>query len=335
MRLYVSAGEPAEALRHYKTLELRLREDLDEEPSEETRKIAKRFLSVEPTVRRDIPIASPRSEADASLSLLQSREVRLPLILTRFFGRESEIERLQELFKQRLITLTGPGGCGKTRLAVEAIRRFSEGYNGRVLFVPLVDLSSPDEIPATIRKVLRLPNLAAAPAEMELTAALGTLPTVLLLDNLEHLLPVDNEADSARRFVSHLLEQVLSLTVVVTSRQPLGLAGEQEFPIQPLPTPPVEDPPPYVVPEDVMQFACIQLFADRARLKPPDFQITLKNVKTIAAICRRLDGIPLALELAAGLTRVLPPEAMLRRLRETLEALVSRQKNAPERHEFV
>jgi non-specific serine/threonine protein kinase len=84
-----------------------------------------------------------------------------------------------------------------------------------------------------------------------------------------------------------------------------------------------------------MQFACIQLFADRARLKPPDFQITLKNVKTIAAICRRLDGIPLALELAAGLTRVLPPEAMLRRLRETLEALVSRQKNAPERHEFV
>ena len=136
MRLYVAAGEPAEALRHYRTLEQRLREDLDEQPSDETRRIAKQLLSVGPTVR---PTVGTPASPDASAPPLQSREIRLPLSLTRFFGRESEMERLQELFKQRLITLTGPGGSGKTRLA---IRRFSKGYTGRVLFVPLADLSS-------------------------------------------------------------------------------------------------------------------------------------------------------------------------------------------------
>src|SRR5262249_15150857 len=144
-----------------------------------------------------------------------------------------------------------------------AIPRFSESYNGRVIFVPLADLSSPNEIPVTIRKVLRFPNLPVASAEMELTAALGTMPTLLLLDNLEHLLPIPEtqEADSAGRFISHLLEQNLSLTGVVTPANSLGLGGEQDFPINPPPTPPVEDSH-FLAPEEVMQFACIQLFAE-------------------------------------------------------------------------
>jgi predicted ATPase/DNA-binding SARP family transcriptional activator len=336
MRLYVAAGQPAAALRHYTNLERRLLADLGQHPSEETRKLAKQLREK----RNGEPDVSIRSEplpagSHVSPSQAPSDEIRLPLTLTRFFGRETEIDQLQELLKQRLITLTGPGGSGKTRLAIEAARRFAERFSGRILFVPLADLATPREIPAAIRKTLRLPDLPGAPGESELTASLATNPTLLVLDNLEHLLPVnETESDGARPFILHLLDQVPGLAVLTTSRQSLGLAGEQEFPVMPLPIPPAEDLSQFAVsnPKEVMQFACIQLFADRARLRQPDFQITSGNIKTIAALCQRLDGIPLAIELAAGLSRILPPEAMLIRLRKTQDALVSRQKQTPDRH---
>jgi len=338
MRLYVAAGQPAAALPHYANLEQRLRADLGQRPSEETRNLAKQLRDQ----RNGEPPVSIRSEAlpisdKRHVSPLQapSNQIRLPLTLTRFFGREVEIDQLQELLKQPLVTLTGPGGSGKTRLAIEASRRFAERFSGRILFVPLADLSTPREIPAAIRKTLRLPDLPGVPGESELTASLATTPTLLVLDNLEHLLPInETEPDGARQFILRLLDQVPGLAVLTTSRQSLGLAGEQEFPVRPLPIPPMEGLSQFAAsnPGEVMQFASMQLFGDRARLRQPDFQITSGNIKTIAVLCQRLDGIPLAIELAAGLSRILPPEAMLIRLQKTQDALVSRQKQTPDRH---
>jgi len=338
MRLYVAAGQPAEALRRYRNLEQRLYEDLGERPTEQTRAFARRLTSAADEKRRlpaEVQLAPPHR---VRLPAPQSgEEVRLPLFLTGFFGREEEIENLQRLLKGRLVTLTGAGGSGKTRLAVESARRFAAGFNGRVLFVPLADLSSPQEIPLAVRSVLRLPDLPVAPTGVELTTALSAIPTLLLLDNLEHLLPINapQESGGVRGLILHFLEQAPSLIVLTTSRQPLGVAGEQEFPISPLPIPPAEVLLEEGAAEGVMHYACMQLFADRARLKQPDFQITVRNASAIATICRRLDGIPLALELAAGLSRVLPPEAMLLRLSQTQDVLVSRQKDTPDRHKSL
>jgi predicted ATPase/DNA-binding SARP family transcriptional activator len=338
MRLYVAAGHPAEALRRYGNLEQRLYEDLGERPSEQTREFARRLRSA-PDEKRRLPAEFQRAASHhVRLPSAQSGgEIRLPLFLTGFFGRDNEIESLQRLLRGRLVTLTGAGGSGKTRLAVEAARRFAAEFHGRVLFVPMADLSSPQEIPLAVRSVLRLPDLPVAPTEAELTAALSASPTLLLLDNLEHLLPINEPQESAgvRRIILQFLEQAPSLTVLTTSRQPLGVAGEQEFPVSPLPVPPPEVLSQEGASEDVMHYACIQLFADRARLKQPDFQITVRNAKAVAALCRRLDGIPLALELAAGLSRVLPPEALLARLSQTQDVLFSRQKDTPDRHKSL
>jgi predicted ATPase/DNA-binding SARP family transcriptional activator len=338
MRLYVAAGQPAEALRRYRNLEQRLYEDLGERPSEQTRELARQLPTApdkEPRLPAEFQLAV--SHAVRSPSAQSEERIRLPLFLTAFFGREHEIESLQKLLQGRLVTLTGPGGSGKTRLAVESARRFAAEFRGRVLFVPLADLTSSQEIPLAVRNVLRLPNLPGAPSQGELTSALSAIPTLLLLDNVEHLLAVNETQESAgvRRLIVHLLEEAPSLRVLTTSRQPLGATGEQEFPVRPLPVPPPEVVSRQDASEDVMHYACMQLFADRARLKQPDFQITVRNINAVAALCRRLDGIPLALELAAGLSRVLPPEAMLMRLSQTQDVLVSRQKDSPDRHKSL
>jgi predicted ATPase/DNA-binding SARP family transcriptional activator len=248
----------------------------------------------------------------------------LPLSFTRFFGREQEVARLEEMLlgaDTRLLTLTGPGGSGKTRLALEVARRLVDWWRGAVWFVPLADLSDARLIAGAVLKALRVPQSGGVDPLEQATAALSHQPALLLLDNFEHLV-----GDGAP-LVRALLERVSSLTCLVTSRQRLALAGEREFHVLPLPTPDEGD-----APEQLIQCESVQLFLDRAQAVRPDFQVTAANASAVAAVCHRLEGMPLALVLAAARAQVLTPAQMLARLADRYDFLVSRQRDATARH---
>jgi predicted ATPase len=267
----------------------------------------------------------------------------LPLQFTRFFGRREEIERLTKMLSSgegqrvgdersrpdaslnlhpsRLVTLTGPGGSGKTRLALEVAERCVAARRGAVWFVPLADLSDPRLIIDAIRDALHLtPSPEAAPLE-QVVAALSHQPTLLVLDNFEHLVA------AGAPLIRTLRERVPTLQCLVTSRQRLEVEGEREFPVLPLPTP--EE---WNNPEQLSLYESVQLFVDRAQAVQPDFQVTNANAAAVAELCHRLEGIPLALELAAARIRLLTPAQMLAHLEHRLDFQTSSRRDATARH---
>jgi predicted ATPase/DNA-binding SARP family transcriptional activator len=238
----------------------------------------------------------------------------LPLPLTRFFGREEEIEQLEKMLlapEGRLITLMGPGGSGKTRLALEVARRLVGEWHGAVWFVPLADLTDARRIGEAIRDAMRLVDSTDADPLEQVVEALSRQPSLLLLDNLEHLLgpPADGAPCFGTAPVRALLERVPSLTLLVTSRQRLNLTGEREFLVPSLPIPDAAQSP-----AELLQCESVQLFVDRAQAVRPDFQVTARNAAAVAALCQRLEGIPLAIELTASRAQILTPAQMLAHL---------------------
>ncbi|HLK55433.1 MAG TPA: BTAD domain-containing putative transcriptional regulator, partial [Chthonomonadaceae bacterium] len=280
---------------------------------------------------------------------------RLPLQSTRFFGRDEEITRLQEALNPssfpnaRLITLTGPGGTGKSRLAVAVAERLLERFQGAVWFVALADLADPERIADTILDVLRLPRSPQQEPLEQVVQALSRQPSLLVLDNFEHLLtepaPVPKPsrpgsakarrrtrieppiAEGGTRIVQALLARVPALSLLVTSRQVLGLPGEREFAVPPLPTPNGGE-----APEQLSLFDSVRLFVDRAQAVLPYFQVTNANAPAVAALCDRLEGLPLAIELAAARAQVLTPAQMLSQLEHRFAFLTSRKRGVEERH---
>ncbi len=252
-----------------------------------------------------------------------AQRAHLPLQFTRFFGREAEIARIGEMLaspETRLLTLTGPGGTGKTRLCIEAAGRFSETFAGAIWFVPLADLSDPGLIPQTILQAMSLPLTGGQEPLEQLVTALTNQSTLLLLDNFEHLVAGGAEV------VQTLLSRVPTLQCLVTSRQTLNLPGEGEFAVAPLPIPNGSD-----TPERLSLFESVRLFVDRAQAAKPDFRITNSNAPAVAELCDRLEGIPLAIELAAARALVLTPSQMLVQLGSRFEFLVSRKRGIAER----
>ena len=270
----------------------------------------------------------------------------LPLQFTRFFGREAEIKRvtamlvgqktLSDAGATRLVTVTGPGGCGKSRFIFEIARRVAPDFGEAVYFAPLAALSDPRQITHAVAEALNLPLGASEETMESIVRHLSEQPALLILDNMEQLLVADNplfrlrnpkSADGAA-FVWRLLTLVPHLTCLVTSRQALELNGEREFPLPPLPVPDGAT----FAPEQLLSLASVQLFVDRAQAATPDFQLTPRNAESVAALCVKLEGIPLALELAAARARVFSPAQMLGQLSRRFDFLVSRQRNAEERH---
>ena len=251
----------------------------------------------------------------------------LPLQFTRFFGREEELARLSEtllLPETRLVTVTGPGGTGKTRLALEAAARLAAAgpFGGAIWFAELADLREADLIAEAVAGALR----ASRPAGKELLdvaaeALSGYATPLLVLDNFEHLI------EGGASVVQALLARVPALRCLVTSRRLLGIAGERELALGPLPTPNGGEHSP----EALSLFESVRLFVDRAQAVRPDFQVTGRNAPAVAQLCDALEGIPLAIELAAARAQVLTPSQMLSQIGNRFDFLVSRTRGVAER----
>ncbi len=248
----------------------------------------------------------------------------LPVPPTRLVGREREVATLTVLLRQdavRLLTLTGPGGSGKTRLAIAVAGNVSDAYPDGTVFVDLAPLADPALILATIAQAVGLRAPGAADLTEAMRAFLIGKKVLLVLDNFEHLL------DGAPA-IAELLSALPALTVLTTSREPLRLRGEREFQVLPLAVP---DARQVEEAASIARSDAVTLFVERARDARADFTLTASNAPVVAAICRRLDGLPLALELAAARMRGLPLPALRERLEQALPMLTGGARDAPAR----
>ena len=237
----------------------------------------------------------------------------LPAPPTPLVGRERDVAAVQSMLETegaRLVTLTGPGGVGKSRLALEVADRTKYRFSDGAAFVALAPVGDPDFVVPTLAQALGLREAGGLPAGEQLRGYLADKRLLLVLDNLEHLLGFAPE-------LATLLTDCPSLLILVTSRASLRLRGEQEYQVGPLSVP---DPTQGPKAEAVAASPAADLFIERARAANPAFSVNQNNAAAVAAICRRLDGLPLALELAAAKTRLLGPTDLLSRLEEALEA---------------
>lgn len=224
----------------------------------------------------------------------------LPVQLTSFVGRRREIGEIKRLIDDtRLVTLTGSGGCGKTRLALQVAADLTDGYTDGVWLVDLARVTNPGVVAQTLAAVFSLREEHSRDPLDTISSYLAGKKMIIVLDNCEHL--VEACADLTRS----LLERCPSLTFIATSREPLGVPGESPWRV-PSMSIPVEDEAPQI--DALTQYEAVQLFIDRATRTRPGFEITNENAPAVAQICHRLDGVPLAIELAAARVRVLSPQ---------------------------
>ena len=241
-------------------------------------------------------------------------------------GRDEEIDEVQKRLAQaRLLTLTGPGGIGKTRLALQAAVGLLSQFEDGVFVVELAPLADPALVPAAIAQAVGCRTHGQRPVVEELLEWLSSRRMLLVLDNFEHL-------PAASEQVSRLLAGSPGLRVLATSRAPLRIAGEQEFPISLLALPDLRQLPSAA---DLAGYSAVALFVQRAREVLPGFAITAANAAAIAEICVRLDGLPLAMELAAARIKILAPQDLLSRLQKNLQVLSSRHSDAPQRQQTL
>jgi predicted ATPase/DNA-binding SARP family transcriptional activator len=300
MRALVAAGRPAQALTVYEDLRRGLAAELGADPSPQVRELHAAIL---------------RGEAAAP--------ARPRAAVTSFVGREADLDRLRQLLKEtRLVTLVGPGGAGKTRLAGAV----ADG----AWWVELSDVADPDRVPATVLGALGLrqaglPGAARAGDPLAtLTTGLGDRDVVLVLDNCEHLI------DACARLADRVLAECPRVRIVATSREPLGIGGEFLHPVGPLAVPPEAEGWP-----DAAGYPAVRLFADRAAAARSGFRVTPDNLADVAEICRRLDGLPLAIEMAATRLRSMPLAEVAARLSDRFRLLTGGNRTALPRHQTL
>jgi predicted ATPase/class 3 adenylate cyclase len=247
----------------------------------------------------------------------------LPAQLTSFVGRENELQDARRLLdKSRMLTLTGPGGTGKTRLSIQLAAAVRDEFPGGAWFVPLASITDPELVPMAIAEGFGLVDAGGAKPPVErVIDHVRRRELLLVLDNFEQVL-------EAAGVVNELLVAAPRVKVVVTSRAVLHVSGEREYPV-----PPLRLPDPRNLPDLGMwpQYEAVALFLERARAVKPDFEVTVENAPAVAEICARLDGLPLAIELAAARIRVLSPDAILARMGDRLAFVAGGARDLPAR----
>jgi predicted ATPase/DNA-binding SARP family transcriptional activator len=337
MALRLDAGDRAGALAEYQRFERRLRSELQLAPMPETQalydRLARQGLATF-TPATGLPGLLPAASDEASSGLPPTN---LPAPVTVFVGRETELAALQQLMAApdsgaRLITLTGPGGAGKSRLALEFAARLytdhPQAFPDGIFAVWLAPLAAPDQVLRAIANVFNLAEPFGQTLLQTLKTFLAAKRVLLILDNFEHLLP-------AAPPLLELLGAAPHLRILTTSRTLLRVYGEQEFTVRPLPLPSIPDDHERQAVEAMARVASVSLFVARSRAVNPQFVLNADNAAAVAELCIRLDGLPLAIELAAARTRLLPPAAMLARLGNRLEFLSSGSRLQEERHQTL
>ncbi|MCE3555558.1 winged helix-turn-helix domain-containing protein [Pseudonocardia sp. RS11V-5] len=303
------AGRQAEALAVYADLRRALAEQLGLDPSPELEALHEAVLRRHPDLApRTAPSPRPPST--------------LPVRLTTVLGRADELEHVALLCRdRRLVTLTGPGGAGKTTLATEAARTLADRFPDGVVLVELAGVTDPARVPAAVVDALGLAGDAAVDPVERLIGALRGRSLLLVVDNCEHVV------DACAVLVERLLAGCPSVHVLASSREPLAVPGEVQLPVRPLPV-----PPPDAGPAELAANVAVRLFAERAWTVDPRFVLDGATLGPVAEICRRLDGLPLALELAAARVAVLSPAQIAERLSDRFALLTSGARTAAARH---
>ena len=342
IRLYASCGQAERAREQYHSFVGILSAEWNETPPRELRAFVEALPSA--PLFPSIPLLpAPLPRLPDAPEPLRIPSPRLPVPLTRFFGRENELREAQSLLtapQRCLLTLLGMGGSGKTRLAVELGHRVSGEFQNGVCFVSLGELTAADMLPDAILNALGATPIPSTLPLEQIRNALDAKRTLLILDNVEHLLP------AAAPLILALLEQSPALSCLVTSRQKLQIAGERILNVLPLPIP-TEMGREHsrhsnaaslrACPPDANPLACpsVAMFVDRAQATRAGFTLTRRNSQAVVALCRRLEGIPLAIELAAARIGVLTPQQMVTQLENRFALLVSKQQGLSPRHQSL
>jgi non-specific serine/threonine protein kinase len=251
----------------------------------------------------------------------------LPLQLNRFIGREREVTAVRELLvTSRLLTLTGAGGSGKTRLALQVATDLQQEFAHGVWWIELAALSDPLLVPQVVASVVGVPERAGCTVMEALSEALRPRHLLLVLDNCEHLLA------ASVQLVETLLHTCAQVHVLVTSREALAITGETTWPVLPMRVPDTSQPPPI---DRLLTYEAVQLFVERARSVLPSFTLTPENTSAVAQVCRRLDGMPLAIELAAARVRALSVEQIVARLDDAYRLLTGGSRSALPRQQTL
>jgi predicted ATPase len=261
------------------------------------------------------------------LKSLESRSNNLPVQLTSFIGREREIAAVKEsLATTRLVTLTGAGGSGKTRLALHVATGLLEHYPDGIWLAQLAPLSEPVLVPKAVASALGIPEQLGRPLTETVVDYLRPRAPLLLLDNCEHLL------QACAHLADALLQACPNLRIVATSREALGIAGELTYRVPSLSLPDLKRLP---SPESLTEYEAVRLFVDRAAFGKPGFQVTRANALAVAQVCQQLDGIPLAIELAAARVKVLAVEQIAARLDDRFRLLTGGSRMVLPRHQTL
>ncbi len=319
MRLLSRTGQRSAALAQYEVCRHVLADELALEPARETTALYERIRDAE---------TDPHGSSGPQPAHPVVGHPFFPIVSTPLIGREAEVTAVVEQLRRdevRLLTVTGPGGTGKTRIATQAAADLHAHFADGAYFVNLAPLTDPGLVIATIAAALGVKELPDQTAQESIIAYLQGKQALLLLDNFE-------QVAEAAPLIGQLVRSTAGVKVLVTSRVALRLRGMQEFPVPPLALPDRQHLPPLA---RLTEYEGIRLFVERAAALQPGFALTAGNAAAVVEICHRLDGLPLAIELAAARIKVLPPQAMLTRLQSRLELVASKDRDVPTRQQTL
>jgi predicted ATPase/DNA-binding SARP family transcriptional activator len=314
MQIYIQAGQNGAALKQYQICEQIMRKELGVDPQPETRALYKQIR------KGEIKPIQPIKQKEVS-----APPHNLPYQISTFIGRERELDEVTHLIAaHRLVTLVGTGGIGKTRLSLKVGERLLREYADGIWLIELASLSDPALVPQTVAKLFQLLEKSGESLTEKLIRVMRPKSMLLILDNCEHVL------DACAQLADTLLRSCPNLKILTSSREPLGITGESQYHVPSLALPDLQQ-----ILEKLLDYESVELFEERARLVQENFSLTMENAASIAQICHRLDGIPLAIELAAARVNSLSTQQIASRLDERFNLLTGGSRTALPRHQTL